>query len=69
MRGLLTVSSHDDEWYVSVGDGATYLVGFAGPAAQEMALQQHRELSALLDVTDAGGTERIRRKKARRFDR
>jgi hypothetical protein len=56
MRGVLTLWSYrSDEWFVTVGD--TYLVGFAGPSAREMAVRQHRELSALLDCADDAGPD------------
>ena len=44
---LALSSSREGEWYITA-DG-TYLVGFSGPQARELALRQQQELAELMN--------------------
>lgn len=44
---LALSSSREGEWYITAG--GTYLVGFSGPQARELALRQQQELAELMN--------------------
>jgi hypothetical protein len=49
-------SSKSGEWYIT--SNGTYLVGFSGPHARELAIKQQRELAALLGVEHDSSDQR-----------
>ena len=57
MASHITLCCRDDgHWYVTA-DG-TYLVGFSGPRAHEMAARQRKELAELLECDEPESSER-----------
>jgi len=51
-------SDRNDRWYVTIN--GTYVVGFLGPEAHQLAMRQRQELAELLNPTARADDDRAR---------